>query len=1019
MKNFVQMQKVLLGGVSALAIGALVGPAVAQTASAGIETVVVTGIRASLTSAQAIKQNSDQVVNSITAVDIGALPDRNVADALQRIPGVTLQRTDQARDPVRYGGTGNNVFIRGLSWVENLTNGRDTFSASNGRSLSFADVSADLLSGVDVYKNPTSKMIEGGIGGTVDLKTRKPFDQDGRLIAFSADYTYGDLVNKGKPSGNALFSDRWNTKMGEMGLLVSVDWQDQMNRTDGISTNWNGCLSSAGYFNAETDAAGFATCQATPALVNPTGHVNVPNYAGYRQIDWEQQRFATDVNFQWRPNEKWEITIEGLNAVANPHDTEYAAGISVSTATSALAGYTFAPDGTWTGGSVHNVGYAFDTRIGKHHDRTTDLSLNVKYNPNDSWAFSADAQYTELIATNYSLTAYTYPDTATGKADVNFMFDLTGSTPTVTSDSADLATKADYSWLAAMDHMEDNYAHSFAYRADGTYTFKDQSSWLKSIDFGVRGENKQAITRQTGYNWAALSPAWGHGWGPLYLDNTYDTTCTVSWTCFIPANGPPSPDLINATHLQNFGSFLGGAVPSIWMVNASVLDKGMASAYNLLKTAENPNWNWTPFSVQAGCTTVDIKCYAAYAATNPRSDNQSAGVNNQKEDTYAGYAEFNYAHDTFLGYDVPVDGNIGVRVVSTKDTAGAGKLIINFPTTTCSVPAQTTCADYNTAIAFTGGTGGTVVLPAKSNDYTTVLPSFNFRAHLTDQVQARLAFSQSMVRPDFSYTTNFANVGYSFYGTGPDQGTFNAAPNGSAGNVDLKPMHSNNYDASLEWYFAPTGSLTFGIFHKDISNYFYTAPVSVAVTDPVTSNVESFLMTTTLNGKKGKVEGFELAYQQFFDSLPGIWGGFGVQTNYTKIYNSGGQNPTVNLFETAQVTNAAHGNLPLEGMSPDSFNVALLYEKFGISGRLAYNWRSRYLLTSSAANLKQPVWSENYGQLDGSILYTFMEHYKVGLQVTNITKAPTTLDAGYADYHPKYDWIDTDRKYSIVLRANW
>ncbi len=86
---------------------------------------------------------------------------------------------------------------------------------------------------------------------------------------------------------------------------------------------------------------------------------------------------------------------------------------------------------------------------------------------------------------------------------------------------------------------------------------------------------------------------------------------------------------------------------------------------------------------------------------------------------------------------------------------------------------------------------------------------------------------------------------------------------------------------------------------------------------------------------------------------------------------------------------------------------------------MAYNWRSRYLLTSSAANLNQPVWSANYGQLDGSILYTFLDNYKIGLQVTNITKAPTTLYVGYADYYRKYNWIDTDRKYSIILRTSW
>ncbi len=218
----------MLGTASVLAMGAfaLSTPAFGQAApgttaqsAAPIETVVVTGIRASLKSAQAIKKNATQIVNSISPVDINALPDRNVAEALQRVPGVTLQRTDANRDPVRYGGTGNTVFVRGLAWVQSLTNGRDTFSALNGRTLSWADVSASLLGGVDVYKNPNATMIEGGVGGVVDLKTRKPFDQDGRLIAASADYTEGDLINKGTPSASALFSDRWNTHLGEIGFL--------------------------------------------------------------------------------------------------------------------------------------------------------------------------------------------------------------------------------------------------------------------------------------------------------------------------------------------------------------------------------------------------------------------------------------------------------------------------------------------------------------------------------------------------------------------------------------------------------------------------------------------------------------------------------------------------------------------------------------------------------------------------------------------------------------------------------
>jgi outer membrane receptor protein involved in Fe transport len=100
-----------------------------------------------------------------------------VSEALQRIPGVTLQRTNQARDPARLSAEGGGVFVRGLSWVRSEFNGRDIFSANDGRGLNFEDVSADLLGGVDVVKNAQADMVEGGIGGIVNLKTRKPLDE--------------------------------------------------------------------------------------------------------------------------------------------------------------------------------------------------------------------------------------------------------------------------------------------------------------------------------------------------------------------------------------------------------------------------------------------------------------------------------------------------------------------------------------------------------------------------------------------------------------------------------------------------------------------------------------------------------------------------------------------------------------------------------------------------------------------------------------------------------------------------
>jgi len=196
--------------------------------------VVVTGLRQSLMSAEAIKRLSPQIVDSVTAEDIGALPDRSVAEALERIPGVLIERTDNNRDPARLTDSGGNVFIRGLSWVKSEMDGEEIFSANDGREISFEDISPDLLAGINVYKSPTADQVEGGIGGVIDMETRKPLNSKHNLTAFSADYEYGDMIKKGFPAVNALWSNYWSSDIGRVGVLLSGTYAQEGNRTDAI-----------------------------------------------------------------------------------------------------------------------------------------------------------------------------------------------------------------------------------------------------------------------------------------------------------------------------------------------------------------------------------------------------------------------------------------------------------------------------------------------------------------------------------------------------------------------------------------------------------------------------------------------------------------------------------------------------------------------------------------------------------------------------------------------------------------
>jgi TonB-dependent receptor len=961
-----------------------------------LQEVVVTGIRKSLESAQAIKQDADQVVDSVTAQDIGALPDRSVSEALQRIPGVTLARTNNNRDPARLASEGGSVFIRGLSWVRSETNGRDIFSANNGRDLSFEDVSADLLAGVDVYKNPSAELIEGGIGGIVNLRTRLPFDTSQRLLAFSGDYNYADLTKKGFTSGNALFSDQWNVGDGRFGALLSASIGNVGNRTDSIQTS---------RYEPKQLLA--------PADGLPAGTtVFIPASLGWRTIDWEQKRTAIAAAFQYAPSDALTFTMQGLHAKATPKDIEYALGDYGGYGDDAALTptYKFDSQKVMTGGTV-----AFqpelDTRYGESNKTTGDYSFNVRWDASDRWAFSGDVQYVTSHADVLSMTAFTEvggfdaggaPATGAGGFDKNgnpvtttFDFDLRGNTPFMQLNQNPnlMLDPANYWWAAAMDHIEDNDAHSWAERLDGEFKF-EENSFLDSFRFGVRATDKDAITRQTGYNWALLSHQYWGGDPTVYLTSQG-----------VP--GKTNPGLPNASTLITYPNFFRGNVnlPGVGWFPAKSLVTDNVAAYDLLRATQTGN-NWRPLTA------------ASFLTAAPAGDNINSGINNQSEQTRAAYLLLRYKHDnSFLG---PYDGNIGVRVVRTS-TDSTGLLAV-APITSGTPDAcaaanpgnPAACTAFDAAFAF--AQGGNQPGFSQGHDYTDVLPSFNLRFHLTDDLQLRFALSKAIVRPTFSQMMPYTTLSYTFK---PAPDNFTPDPltptTGKGGNPLLNPTRAKQVDTSLEWYFAPTGSLTFAGFYKDIKDYIFLGVGE----EEYTSNgvTQTFAVTRNLNGDHGKIKGFEIGYQQFYDMLPGIFSGLGLQANFTLVDSSGGRNTAINVFEQAQVDGAANRDLPLEGLSKTSYNITAMYEKHRLSARLAYNWRERYLLTTSAANINQPVWSEDYGQLDGSVFFNVTSAIKLGVQATNILNTRTYLDVGGATLAPRYSWTDTDRRIAVAVRA--
>ncbi|ATC23758.1 TonB-dependent receptor [Caulobacter vibrioides] len=967
-------RKLMLAGASALVL-CLAAPSVVfaqQTAQDDqtVEEVVVTGQRAAIQSAQKIKQNAEQLVDSITSTDIGALPDRSVTEALQRVAGVTIARTSYGRDVDRISVEGSGVQVRGLSWVRGELNGRDSFSAKSGRSLSFEDVPPELMAGVDVYKNPSADLVEGGVGGTVNLRTRLPFDSAKRIMAFSADMSIGDMSKKWKPTGSALYSDRWDTNIGELGFLVSLSESELASRTDTISVD--------PYF-ARTDLV-------------PGRTVYVPGGFGYRSLDFERVRKGIGAAVQWRPNDQWDAALTFLRSSASQASTERAVGFNPGSSNGPAAGTTFTYDsaGHFLKGTLaqspggNSLGSStLDTRFADRSSVTSDYALKVNYNPNDKWAFSADIQYIYAKTKTVDFTVFN----ALGSDAAPATLDLTGDLPAITmnNNKAYTSNPASYYLSAAMDHHDRNDASEWAQRFDGAYTF-DEGGWLRSFRFGVRNTYRESTTRETTYNWGAVAPSWSapsinnlasyQGYYELYPFTNYFRGAT---------NLPATFILPTASLVQNYAA--GGALVA-------------------KLAAANGGW-WGTFNGDYDSLTAG---------------GSGGGVNRQKEKTLAAYALLRFGNEVSLwGEGREIDGNIGLRVVKTESEGKGLQLFSRNNTPT--VPAAELAFGNGARRDLTGG-----------RDYVSVLPSLNARLKITPQMFLRFAAAKSIVRPDFGQLQPFFSIGATNgYLNGsvcstsiPDGAQSNCVFQYTAtgGNPELKPTRSTQYDLAYEWYFASTGSLTATVFYKDIYNFVTNGVNTVKFTNNgVTRDV---LVTQPYNAGHGTIKGFEVAYQQYFSFLPGALKGLGTQANFTYVDSEGARNAASNPYDSSQVSSLVGGardDLPLEGLSKTSYNVAALYDLGKVSARLAYNWRERFLQTTSAANKNIPAWFDDYGQLDGSIFYTIDDNLKVGFQAVNLTNTKTKVLVSYPGNKAigltDTNWVVADRRYSIVLRGTF
>ncbi|WP_407353132.1 TonB-dependent receptor [Luteimonas sp. R10] len=917
-----------------------------------LDRVVVTGVRGSLTKAQIIKETTDQIVDSVVAEDIGKLPDNNIAEALQRISGVQIRRNK---------GEGSEIAIRGLTQVRTELNGRDIFTANEGRALNLEDVPAELLAGIDVYKNPNAELIEGGIGGLVNLRTRMPFDADGMRISGSFTVNRWDLRDSVQPSASFLFSNRWLTGVGEMGFLFNAARQEGQYREDRINL---------GNYLVFDDVPGYEGQE-----------VVIPTEVGMYSHFGDRERDGLAAAFQWKPNDGMEIYAQALRSDYKFRNREYSvragnfnndtedlvnfSGNGWGFVSPSIPGYEaftdpfgFTPEGEFQYGTFNNALVTTTARMDWRNSVTSDYGAGFKWQVNDRLHFSTDLQYVD--ATTESVNYWV--DLLAGQlSDPNdwrgwsglygmppVIVDFRGERPSISVvDQATgqpipgyMSNVENYAgWMSHLDKRDDNDADQISWRADVRWDFID-GDFLRDLRFGVRLTDRDSIVRSSSWNWQKIPPPGS--------DNAWGTWAAVPLSEY--------PDA--CYRLFPFGDHFRGQ---------SGLPTGYVACDEMVADYENT-----------------VRMFGH----DPVTYNAQTDIREFGEKTYAAYAMLRFGNDSGR---FPWDANAGARLVRTETTVDGWEREQDVPVNE--------------------------LMPVSvKHSYTDVLPSFNFRMFFTPQLQWRVAASRAMSRPNFDLLDPYVHLGNTFF-------DFNTGGLSYAnrGNPYLEPMYSNQFDTSLEWYFGE-GSMLYGTaFYKQVKGFYFYDTVTANYYDPAyevqdtpdgsarpcvgAECVRPFELQTRANGEDGKIKGLEVGYRQIFES------GFGFETNYTYV-DSSAPSPDAQTTDGIEVA-----YLPLEGLSKHSYNVVLFFERERFSVRTAYNWRDTWLVTTRPPNAGHvPQYHDETGQLDASIRFNFDEVWSISLDGTNL------LDEERFDYYGSPSrpngWYLNDRRIGLTVHAN-
>lgn len=912
--------------------------------------IVVTGYRASIDASLSQKRRANAFVDVITAEDVGKFPDKNVADSLQRVPGIIIDRD---------GGEGSRVSIRGLSSDLTLTelNGNFIASADEGdpsRSFNYLLLPSNFIGSVEVFKSPEARLDEGGVGGVIINHTRRPFDLKPWSGNVSIEGTYADVTKKVEPNISGLIS--WHNPNKTFGFLVGATYQVRTNRSLGANTeSWHWWTDNATTTPA-TDVNGntYANNDAISYWGGGTTTQSGTHYNGYwapQSVDesvlvQKRKRLGIQATLQARPFDNLELTANYFrfqlngdyvnNVVKIP---EWGYGNFFTNATfdpsgTILQSATFQvpaegtgcrtvvtnPDGSQSSPctmetpamqSYYNrektVSNTFDLH-GDWHLGRTDVSFTggkTRATGGPSFEFYAQAKPRMVTGTGAAgnvngntLSQWTFTDQS---VDMQFSPDLQQNLMNGISQVDLGSTGSGYT----NSMIEQTYA-----QVDLTHHF---DSFIDSVQVGAKWRDGR-VRRTTGrFEW--------------YSDpnNTlrYQDTAGAAVT---------QPDFFLSNPIGNIpGGFTTTVFPAFNMTNY----------LNYLNATYNG-----PVRVPEPENRYDIK-----------------------ERIWAGYAQLNFKSG-------PVRGNLGVRVAKTKQS-GVSTDVIYYENDYC---VNTNGDPF--APPPVGPDGNCLVLPQaqrevkvfspnkESKSYTDVLPSFNISWDVTPNLLVRGEVSKVIARPGYGDLAGARNLTFNSDAFVYDRAQFGALPGwfGNGGNFELKPFNAWQYDAGIEWYFHRGSVLGATLFRKDVADFI--VPVVIDFPQEVageTVTVQQY--ATQANGSKAVSEGVELYAQH---TLPI---GLGAQVNFT--YNK-------TSLANVSLNGSNIGKSALVGSAKTQFNASVFYEHGPILLRASYNRRGQ-VVGGLESGLN--VYSDPYSQVDLNASYDLLQNLQLTASVINLTKS--------------------------------